>query len=252
MGTWEQQVMDNTQLVGLSRQAVLRRQIDVIANNLANVNTAGYRAEHIRFAEHIMPGATMVGLSGADAALSFVRDAGALNDMTPGPVRHTGNPLDLAIDGRGWFVIETPDGTRYSRNGAFRLDAAGNLVTAEGHFVQGDGGNISFSPAERDIAIAADGTISSSEGTKGRLRIVRFENDDTLQREGESMFIGEQPLPVETPSIVQGALEQSNVQAVREIADMIRVTRAYTNLSRLFSDNNELQTDAINRLGQLQ
>jgi flagellar basal-body rod protein FlgF len=243
--------MDNTQLVGLSRQAVLRRQIDVIANNLANVNTAGYRAEHMRFAEHTMPGATMNGLSGEDAALSYVRDAGALNDMKPGAVRHTGNALDLAIDGRGWFVIETPDGTRYSRNGAFRLDAGGNLVTANGHFVQGQSGNVTFSPTEREIAIAADGTISSSEGTKGRLRIVQFENDDTLQREGESMFIGEEPQPVDTPNVVQGALEQSNVQAIREIADMVRVTRAYTNLSRLFSDNSEMQTDAINKLGQL-
>jgi flagellar basal-body rod protein FlgF len=243
--------MDNTQLVGLSRQAVLRRQIDVISNNLANVNTAGYRAEHMRFAEHTMPGATMVGLSGEDASLSYVRDAGALNDMTPGAVRHTGNPLDLALDGRGWFVIETPDGARYSRNGAFRLDAGGNLVTADGHLVQGQSGNITFSPNEREIAVASDGTISSSEGTKGRLRLVRFENDDTLQREGESMFIGEEPLPVDVPNVVQGALEQSNVQPVREIADMIRVTRAYTNLSRLFSDNGEMQTDAINKLGQL-
>ena len=243
--------MDNTQLVGLSRQAVLRRQIDVIANNLANVNTAGYRAQHMRFAEHTMPGATMVGMSGKDAALSYVRDAGALNDMTAGAVRHTGNALDLALDGRGWFVIETPDGARYSRNGAFRLDATGNLVTAGGHFVQGASGNITFSPTEREIAVAADGTISSSEGTKGRLSIVSFENDDTLRREGESMFIGEEPQPVDTPNVIQGALEQSNVEAVREIADMIRVTRAYTNLSRLFSDNNELQTDAINKLGQL-
>jgi flagellar basal-body rod protein FlgF len=243
--------MDNTQLVGLSRQAVLRRQIDVIANNLANINTAGYRAEHMRFAEHTMPGATMVGLSGNDAALSYVRDAGALNDMTPGAVRHTGNPLDLALDGRGWFVIETPDGARYSRNGAFRLDASGNLVTADGHFVQGQSGNITFAPGEREVAIAADGTISSSEGTKGRLRIVQFENDDTLQREGESMFVGEEPQPVDVPNVIQGALEQSNVESVREIADMIRVTRAYTNLSRLFSDTGEMQTDAINRLGQL-
>jgi flagellar basal-body rod protein FlgF len=170
---------------------------------------------------------------------------------TPCRARHTGNPLDLALDGRGWFVIETPDGPRYSRNGAFRLDAGGNLVTSDGHFVQGQSGNITFSPAEREIAIAADGTISSSEGTKGRLRVVRFENDDTLQREGESMFLGEEPQPADTPNVVQGALEQSNVEAVREIADMIRVTRAYANLSRLFSDNNELQTDAINKLGQL-
>ena len=243
--------MDNTQLIGLSRQAVLRRQIDVIANNLANLNTAGFRAQYIRFSEYPMPGAEATGLTGEDTALSFVRDAGALNDMATGSVRQTGNPLDFALDGPGWFVINTDDGPRYSRNGAFRLDAGGNLVTADGRYVQSESGNITFPAGERDITIAADGTISSSGGQKGRLRIVGFEDDLTLEREGENLFVGADPQPVETPSVVQGAIEQSNVQAIQEIADMVRVTRAYTSLAKLFSDAGELQSDAINQLGQL-
>ena len=239
--------MDNTMIVGLSRQAVLRRQIDVVANNLANINTAGYRGLHMRFSEFPMPGTE----SGGNGGISMVRDAGALNDMTAGPVKHTGNPLDVSLDGKGWFVVQTPDGDRYTRNGAFRLDATGNLVTADGHFIQGEAGNITFGATERDISIASDGTISTSEGTKGRLRLVKFENENMLTRDDDTYFIGENPEPA-TASVIQGTLEQSNVQAVREIADMVSITRAYTSLSKLFSDTGEMQSDAINKLGRLE
>lgn len=239
--------MDNTMIVGLSRQAVLRRQIDVVANNLANINTAGYRGLHMRFSEFPMPGTENSGNGG----ISMVRDAGALNDMTAGPVKHTGNPLDMSLDGKGWFVVQTPDGERYTRNGAFQLDATGNLVTPDGHFVQGEAGNITFGASERDISIASDGTISTSEGTKGRLRLVKFENENQLTRADDTQFTGENPEP-STAAVVQGTLEQSNVQAVKEIADMVSITRAYTSLSKLFSDTGEMQSDAINKLGRLE
>jgi len=239
--------MDNTMIVGLSRQAVLRRQIDVVANNLANINTAGYRGLHMRFSEFPMPGTE----SGSTGGISMVRDAGALNDMSAGPVKHTGNPLDLSLDGKGWFVVQTPDGERYTRNGSFKLDAGGNLVTPDGHFIQGEGGNMTFGPTERDIAVASDGTISTSEGTKGKLRLVQFENENLLTRGDNTYFIGENPEPAKA-TVVQGTIEQSNVQAVKEIADMVAITRAYTSLSKLFSDNGEMQSNAINKLGRLE
>ncbi len=240
--------MDNTMIVGLSRQSVLRRQIDVVANNLANLNTTGYRGLHMRFSEFPMPGSET---GGEGTGISMVRDAGALNDMTAGPVKHTGNPLDLSLDGKGWFVVQTPDGERYTRNGAFSLDAGGNLVTPQGFFVQGEAGNITFGATERDISVATDGTISTSDGGKGKLRLVKFENENLLLRDDDTSFIGENPEPA-TAAIVQGALEQSNVQAVREIADMVSITRAYTSLSKLFSDTGEMQSDAINKLGRLE
>ncbi len=243
--------MDNSALIGLSRQAALRRQLDVIANNLANVNTAGFKNEQVLFAEYLMPVAEASAFSGDDRGLSYVQDGQPLNDFGAGSQQQTGNPLDVAIDGDAWFVVETPDGERFTRNGAFTINPAGQLSSADGQPVLGDGGPIVFAAGEAGIEIARDGTISSDAGLKGKLRLVNFENPDTVRREGGTLFAGENPLPAEGVTVVQGAIEGSNVRAVVEMTRLIEVTRAYTSIAKILSDSDRMRVDAVDRLGRL-
>lgn len=246
-------MMDNTILVGLSRQVALRRQMDVIANNLANLETGGFKSSGILFEEHVMPGAEATAAMSTDRDISFVMDTGTLMNFAPGPNEQTGNPLDVAIDGEGWFVVDTPDGERYTRNGAFLLDRDGNLVTVEGNKVLGDGGPITFDDRDGAISIAADGTISTEAGDKGRMRIVAFANEQELQSAGSNLYRSDvQPQDAESIRVRQGMLEGSNVQPIVEITRMIEVTRAYTSVSSMLEKIDDMRRDAIGTLSMVQ
>lgn len=244
--------MENAELIGLSRQAVLRRHLDVIANNLANMNTTGFKGEKFLFQEFLMPRAEASGFRSQDRDLSYVQEGQPFNDFTSGAVRSTGNPLDLAIDGDAWFVVNAAGQERYTRAGAFTLDQTGTLTTMDGNPVLGDGGPITFRADESNISVAADGTVSSSAGGKGRLRLVHFDNNDSLQREGSTLFSGANALPADrTVRITQGAVEQSNVRSVVEITRLVEVTRAYTSLAKVMAEADQLNADAIDQLGKL-
>src|SRR6266705_454304 len=136
--------MENTLLIGLSRQVALRRELDVVANNIANLNTTGFKADGNIFEEYVMPVARDGGFPAADRRLSFVQDRATWLDLGQGPVQQTGNPLDVALDGPGFLAVHTPRGERYTRNGALQINATGELVTAEGYRVLGDAGPIVF------------------------------------------------------------------------------------------------------------
>ena len=120
--------MDNSVLVGLSRQVALARELDVVANNIANLNTTGYKADGALFEEYL-DSAARADQSGG--SVSFVRDLGVWHDMSQGPIERTGNPLDVAVDGKGFLVVQTPGGERYTRNGSMQLNATGQLVTSD-------------------------------------------------------------------------------------------------------------------------
>ncbi len=152
--------MENTLLVGLSRQAALRRELDVIANNLANLNTTGFKAEGVAFNEFLMPAASDSSFSGPDRRVSFVVDRATWHDHRAGAVERTGNPLDVAIDGNAFLVVQGPTGERYTRNGALQINANGELVDGNGRQALGEGGPIVFQRQDRDISIARDGTVS--------------------------------------------------------------------------------------------
>ncbi len=246
-------MMDNAILIGLSRQTALRRQLDVIANNLANLGTSGFRSEDVVFAEHLMPTAEISAARRGDRALSYVVDRDTVIDFRPGPIQQTGNDLDVTIDGDGWFVVDTPQGERYTRNGGFHLDGQGNLVTSEGHPVQSDAGPVTFDPEETDVSIAGDGTISTNIGEKGRLRVVAFEDNIVLSAEGSSLYSSTvAPADAENIRLVQGTLEGSNVQPIVEMSRMIEVTRSYTSLARMMERSDELRRDAIGTLGRVE
>ncbi|RUT33125.1 flagellar basal-body rod protein FlgF [Arsenicitalea aurantiaca] len=244
--------MENAHLIGLSRQIALQRQMDVVANNVANINTDGFKAQALLFEEYEMPVARHRGFAGTDQMLSFTQDWATLHDMSGGARVQTGNPLDVALSDGGFLVVETPAGERYTRSGALQINAEGTLVTADGNPVLGDGGPIQFGPEETDIVFAQNGAISSSAGAKGRLQIVAFEDVQALTREGATLFAGGTPQPATGVTLTQGAIERSNVSGVAEMARMIRVSRAYQSLASLMQKQDDLRRSAIQRLGDMQ
>lgn len=241
--------MENAQLISLSRQVALERQMDVVANNMANISTTGFKAERILFEEYLMPVAEDHNFAWPDQPLSYTQDWGTLHDLSGGGMQQTGNPLDVALQGEGFLTVMTPAGERWTRSGSLQIDADGVLVDIDGHPVRADGGEVQFDPEETGITIAADGTVSTDAGAKGRLQIVQFANPQELVREGSNLFAGGTPAPATATRIAQGFIERSNVSGVSEMSQMIRVSRAYQSLASLMQRQDDLRRTAIQRLG---
>jgi flagellar basal-body rod protein FlgF len=242
--------MENALLIGLSRQMALGRELDVIANNMANVSTNGFRARQSRFVEYLMPGASADAFRRPDRAVSFVAEAGTALDVTGGPIERTGSPLDAAIKGDGFFVVQSARGERYTRNGAFSLNPQGQLITSDGDLVMGESGPIAFSPQESGISIGADGVVSTDQGQRGKLRLVRFPDAQSLKNEGANLFSASVP-PQPAGAAVRveaGAVERSNVKPLLEMTRLMDVNRAYTNISSMIGRMDELRRTAISRL----
>jgi flagellar basal-body rod protein FlgF len=243
--------MENAQLINLSRQIALRRQMDVVANNMANINTTGFKAQDILMEEWVSPVARDQDFAGHDQRLSFTEDWATMTDMAPGTMAQTGSALDVGLQGNGFFVVDTPAGERWTRSGAFQIDANGTLVDLSGNPVQGEGGPITFDPTETDITIADDGTVMTEAGSKGKLRIVEFDDPRMLTREGDNLYSGGAPQANAETRAVQGFIEKSNVSGVTEMAEMIRVNRAYQTLASIMDREDQLRSTAIRRLGDL-
>lgn len=242
-------MIENAQLISLSRQMALQRQMDVVANNMANVNTTGFKAEQVLFEKYMMPVAGDLDFPSDDQSLAYVQDWATIHDMTGGAITLTGNPLDVALNGEGFFAVQTPGGDRWTKAGSFQISNAGILVDTSGHPVLGEGGPIQFGPTDKDISIAANGSISTSAGIKGKLRIVEFTNPQDLVHEGSNLFSGGTPAGNTGTTVTQGAIERSNVSGVTEMAEMIRVTRAYESLAQIMQRQDEMRQAAIQRLG---
>lgn len=242
---------ENMQLVSLSRQIALQRQMDVVANNMANINTTGFKAEDVLFEEYVMPVARDRDFPTNDQPLSYTQDWATVHDMSPGAMIQTGNPLDVALQGPGFLVVETPAGERFSRSGAMVINAQGTLTDMNGNPVLGDGGPIQFDSTDNDISIAADGSVLTSNGSKGRLRVVEFADPQTATREGDNLWAGADPVAAINTRIIGGAIERSNVSGVTEMAQMIRVSRAYQSLASIMQRQDELRSNAIRRLGDM-
>src|ERR1700731_1002978 len=252
--------MENMLLVGLSRQMTLERQMDVVANNVANVNTNGYKADRSLFQEYLNSGAHEDNFKGRDRAVSYVLDNGTFKDFAQGASEQTKNPLDVAIDGRGFLVVQTPAGERYTRDGGLQINNQGQLVTQSGNPVLGTSGPIVFQPTDHDISITPDGTITVLEGTartdsiRGKLRLASFADAQKLLKEGSNLYAqgeGGPPQPDTKSVIQQGFIEKSNVNAVAEMSRMIEVTRAYTQISTLLQQQSDLQKTAIQQLADV-
>jgi flagellar basal-body rod protein FlgF/flagellar basal-body rod protein FlgG len=252
--------MENASLIGLSRQIALQRELDVIANNIANISTNGFKAEGVVFQEHLMPIASANQFATPDRKLSFVQDRATWHDLSQGPVDQTGNPLDVALSGDAFLVVQTPRGERYTRNGALQINNAGELVTSEGYKVLGDAGPITLQNGDRNISISSDGTISVREGAntidsqRGKLRLVSFAQPQRLQKDGASTFMAPAnmaPAPATDVKVTQGAVEKSNVKSVIEMTRMIEVTRSYTEVAGILQQQSDMRRSAIEKLADV-
>jgi flagellar basal-body rod protein FlgF len=249
--------MQNATLVGLSRQVALARELDVVANNIANINTTGYKAAGSLFEEYLSSGARA---AETGSRVSYVRDRGTWNDMTPGGIERTGDPLNVAIDGDAMLVVQTPRGERYTRNGALNINSTGQLVTTDGSPVLGDSGPIVFQPTDHQITISQDGTISVREGAsktdsqRGTLRLVKLDNPQQLQKDTGSNFSAAgnaTPQPTKAARVIQGAIEKSNVKGVIEMSRMIEITRSYTQVAAMLQQQTDLNQSAIDKLADV-
>ncbi len=242
--------MQNAMLVGLSRQVALGRELDVIANNMANVTTNGFKARSARFAEYVNPRATMDAFPRPDRRVSYVLDSGTPLDTAQGPIETTGNPLDVAVRGEAYLAVQTPAGERYTRNGALQVNAQGQLVTSDGFAVLGESGPIAFSPQESGANIGADGTVSTDQGQRGKIRLVAFANPQALKSEGANLFSsGTAPTAAgPTVQLASGAIERSNVRPVVEMSRLIDVNRTYTAVAGMIQRLDDLRGTAIKRL----
>ena len=252
--------MENTLLVGLSRQVTLERQMDVVANNVANINTTGFKADRSLFEEYLRSGAHEDNFARSDRRVSFVQDRGTFHDFSAGPSEQTRNPLDIAIDGGAFLVVQTAAGERYTRDGGLQINNQGQLVTAGGNPVMGASGPIVFQPTDKEISIAPDGSVTVIEGTgridsvRGKLRLVSFADAQKLVKEGSNLYSADQGAAARadtTSRVRQGFIEKSNVNSVHEMSRMIEITRTYTQISALLQQQHDLHRTAVEKLADV-
>jgi flagellar basal-body rod protein FlgF len=262
--------METPTYIALSRQMVLSRQMDVVANNIANASTPGFKAEEVVMSEYKIAAERPV-------KLSYVQDFATARDFRDGPLRATGNDLDLAIQGDGFFVVQTPAGNRYTRVGRFQLDKDGQIVTSQGYPVLAGGAPVTVNPDDGPVNIAEDGSISTDRAKNGtqqqvvaRLDVVSFPNKNALVPEQDNVYSagGQTPRAVNTDlgtahvglpiagtattgsatKILHGMLEDSNVQTIVQMTSMIQVTRNYQAVQKFLDEEHQRQLNAVSSI----
>ena len=220
------------------------RRMDQIANNLANVDTAGYKKEDITFWEMMF--------TAADHRPRVGKALNIVTDQQQGATKQTDNPLDFAINGDGFFKIQTPAGVRYTRNGNFTLNSQGQLSTFEGNLVLGDGGPITLT--DQNVRVGRDGQITANGAPIDRLGLVTFSDLKALEKEGANLFRpkgGAQEQPIETANIQQGSLEGANVNIVAAMTEMIDLQRAYQSQQKAIQTTDDIDQQSTSRVGKL-
>jgi flagellar basal-body rod protein FlgF len=233
--------------VALSGQLALARRLDTIAHNVANATSAGFRAEAVRF-ETVLSNRT-------DRTSHFVSPGETIVSRRQGPLVATGNLLDVAIDGDGWMAIETPAGMGYTRDGRMQVAADGALMTVTGFAVLDAGGApIQIDPSAGAIAIARDGMISQNNKQLGAIGLFGLAEDARLQRIEGSAVVSDRPgeavLDFVANGVVQGYMENSNVNAVSEMVHLIEVSRAFEGLTRSITMREATLQNAIRTIGE--
>lgn len=241
--------MDNGVYIALSRQIGLFNDMAVLANNIANINTAGFHGEKLSFRQHLMKDGNLFPQS---KTMAFTQDVETYIDDAQGSFRATGNALDMAIAGKGYFAVETPLGIRYTRAGNFQIDAQGTLMDQNGNPVLDNAGQrINFEEADREVLVGEAGNIVVDGAERAVLAVYEFENPQLLERAGNTLFKAEiTPLLSENPKVNQGVLESSNVQAVLEMTHMIDVSRSVGSTAKLIETYYDLQRRTGSTLSQ--
>ena len=248
--------MDNTFMIGLSRQMALRQAMDVVANNIANANTAGFKVESLLLENTAAPTAEQ---ADGPADLQFVDVWGMGRDFRQGELQRTGRDLDVAIEGDGFFAVDVNGAEQYTRDGRLHLDPTGQLVASDGAPVL-DGDTrapIILDPSAREVRIVDGGTIMQDGIMAGRIGVFDITNLGGLSKQGNGRYIqgndpdGQNPPdPMLDPVVAQGFVESSNVQAVVEMTDMMTIMRSYASVSKFIEQAEDLNRRAIERLGK--
>lgn len=246
--------MDDVSYIALSRATGLSRNLEIVANNMANANTAGFKGDTLLFSEFINKA---MGVPKENRETSLVQDKMTYMDERQGSLTQTGNPLDVAIQGSGYFAFELGNGDQaFSRNGQLLIDGLGNLVNAAGEMILDiGGGGIAINPeAISSISISNDGTISDADGNViAQIGVFDVENIQSLQKLGAGMFKmeeGQALIPSFDSTIAQGFMENSNVQAVVEMTRMMSIERSYGHVTKLMQNSHDLEKNTISRLGR--
>ena len=245
--------MDTSLYVNLSYQSSLERRLELIANNLANVNTTAYKAERVMFDDVTFK-------AGPAADVSFVIDRASFTDFQTGSVTQTGNQLDMAVVGDGWLTVQTPDGIRYTRDGRLQVSQNNELIAIDGSPVLDEGGNPIVIPQEAEsIAISKNGNVSiqiqgePAPTELANLGIFEFDDPNQLIREASGRFSSNAEAQlVINPRVQQFALESSNINPIKEIIELMELSRAYTQVSSSSDDIHKQKEDSIERLGATQ
>jgi len=238
--------MENSLYVGLSGQVALQEKMSLIANNVANINTPGYRGQNAVFKEFISDQRRM------KEDVSLVYDYGQYQVTDPGPIKLTGNSLDVALVGPGFLGVQTPEGVQYTRAGNFSLNQLGELVTATGQKVADEGGGTIIVPHDaKFISIDEKGSVSTEGGEVGKLMVAEFKDYQKLEPTGNGNYkTAEQPTPATDTRVKQGAIEGSNVSGVLEMTRMIDVLREYQAVQNMMNNEHQRQQTMIQRLGR--
>lgn len=238
--------MQNSLYVGLSGQLALQRKLELVANNVANMNTVGFRSENAVFTDYLTK-------AEEGRKVSFVVDRSTYTDMRPGTFQKTGNDLDVAVSGDGWLQVGTAQGVRYTRDGRMNLDAQGQLVSVSGDPVLDTGGQpIEIPDDVARIDIRKDGSIVEGDRVFGRIGLARFNQLDSLQRQENGLYrTDEVPQPAEQAELVQGMVESSNVRPILEMTEMINLSRAYEQASAMAENSHNVERKGIDKLGSV-
>ncbi|HUJ97972.1 MAG TPA: flagellar basal-body rod protein FlgF [Stellaceae bacterium] len=244
--------MQNATYIALSGQMAVQRQMDVIANNLANASTPGFKGEEMLFSQYL------VQPHGNTSPLAFVEDSGTARDLRQGPISKTNNPLDLAISGEGYFAVQTPLGMRYTRNGHFQLDSQGQIVTSDGYPLLGAGAQpIVVPPNSKSVTVATDGTVSvaqdgtTQQNTIGQVQVVDFAAPQAVTPAANGLWVTDQTPQPASATVQQGMLEGSNVQSVVELTRMLTVARESGTMKTFLDEEDQRRSNAIDKLSQV-
>ena len=240
--------MENSVYIGLSKQVALHEKMSIIAQNVANVNTPGFRAQNMVFSEYIKDPRHM------KEDIAMVLDYGQYQMTDPGSIKETGNPFDVALVGNGFLGIETPEGVRYTRAGNLIVDDEGILRNQRGLAVASEGGGEIKIPEEStEVRIDKKGIISTENGEIDQLMIVEFQNYQNINPEGNGLYKAEEaPIPADNTVVLQGRIEGSNVQAVVEMTRMIDVLREYQAVQNMMQSEHERLRSSAQRLAETQ